>query len=241
MFFRRGIYLALFTACLLAGCRDYVRTPLDLYNHAEELQRAGDRRGALLLYLRAAELGSYRAQFALASYYRSGPRRDTAVARMWLQRAIASARKAAVEGDIEAPNLLAQLYFAGDGVTQDRREARRLWRIAIARGNRDAQYALAFSHFMERDYERARPLLQSAVEHGSHEAAMMLSRMYRNGWGVEQDVVRSVELLRQAADAKMHGAEQELTALLYGIDRAARDGHPEARQHLEALQVAEVF
>lgn len=63
------------------------------------------------------------------------------VTALWLLRPLVD------QGNADAEDMLGVMYFVGQGVTQNRAEAIRLYRLAAEQGNAHAQNSLAFAYF----------------------------------------------------------------------------------------------
>jgi len=87
------------------------------------------------------------------------------------------------------------MYFVGEGVSQDRAEATRLYRLAAEQGNIHAQDALGFVYLdgvgAQRDYAEAAKWFRRAADQGNVDAQFNLGGMYELGNGVRQDYVRA--------------------------------------------------
>jgi len=97
------------------------------------------------------------------------------------------------QGGASAQDLLAVMYFVGEGVSQDRAEATRLYRLAGEQGNIHAQDALGFVYLdgvgAQRDYAEAAKWFRRAADQGNVDAQFNLGGMYELGNGVPQDYV----------------------------------------------------
>jgi TPR repeat protein len=115
---------------------------------------------------------------------------------------------------------LGSLYFNGQGVEKDAREAARWDRLAADQGLAPAEAVLGSLYVqgqgVERDYAQAQKWLRLAAEQGFAPAEFGLGNLLANGQGVSRD-----------EDAAMR---------LYGL--AADHGFAAARASLEALQAA---
>jgi TPR repeat protein len=144
---------------------------------------------------------------------RSGVPRDAAEAAQWYGRAVASCRQAAAHGDLQAQTLLAFLYGAGKGVSQDRQEALRLWGEAARQGYPPAQLALAQLHHEAGRYEAAYPWLRQAARGGQAEAAYGLSLAHQLGQGAGRDPAEALRWLRHAARLGSTTARRQLRSM----------------------------
>ncbi len=104
------------------------------------------------------------------------------------ETAFNSFRKAAEQGEARALNNLGLMYFNGEGVTQDDKEAARWYLKAAEQGEARAQYNLGVMYasgegVTQDDKEAARWYLKAA-EQGEASAQHNLGVMYENGDGV---------------------------------------------------------
>lgn len=84
--------------------------------------------------------------------------------------------------------------------------------VMSAQGDPKAQYDLGQHFLAGADYEKALPLLESAVIQGSGGAAYQLSQMYYKGLGVEADQSKGLALIEMACERgdslALHGMAQ---------------------------------
>jgi TPR repeat protein len=113
---------------------------------------------------------------------------------------------------------LSQMYAHGNGVTQDRKEARRWLQRSAEHDNNEAQLVLGNAlreGFGEvQDYERAAMWLQRAAENGNADAQYSLALMYRSGMGVAEDRAKAYIWFNLAAAQGVAGAAAERDAVL---------------------------
>ena len=102
-------------------------------------------------------------------------------------------RPLAEQGNADAQFNLGLMYDNGQGVTQDYKEAARLYGLAAAQGNAKAQLNLGFMYGngqgVTQDYKEAARLYGLAAAQGDADAQYNLGLMYGNGQGVIQDNV----------------------------------------------------
>jgi TPR repeat protein len=101
-------------------------------------------------------------------------------------------------GDMKAMTLLGELYANGLGVPQNDAKAEEWYRLAAARGDREAMFALAMFRLRGRAGLRDR---DAAAKLGQPLAAYNLALLYIEGQLFPQDFTRAAELLRVAARA----------------------------------------
>ena len=113
---------------------------------------------------------------------------------------------------------LSQMYAHGNGVAEDRKEARRWLQRSAEHNNSEAQLelgnALREGLGEVQDYERAAMWLQRAAENGNADAQYSLALMYRWGTGVEPDRVKAYTWLNLAAAQGVAGAAAERDVVL---------------------------
>src|SRR5579862_3609168 len=118
------------------------------------------------------------------------------------------------QNDPVSMTLLAELYANGLGVPQDDNKAAEWYRLAAARGDRNAMFALAMFALTcragPRDREQSAKWLAAAAKLGHPEAAYDLALLYVEGQLFPQDFKRAAELLRVAADAGSPDAQYAL-------------------------------
>jgi TPR repeat protein len=131
---------------------------------------------------------------------------------------LAQVEKRAAGGDAQSQYLLGLVYQKGDIVRQDHRKAAGYFSQAAEQGHADARYQLACCYFagagVEQDNAKARSLLTSSADGGSVEAQYHLAGTYARGKG---------------------GVKKNYRKAAYWYDKAARQGHAEAKIHLEKL------
>ena len=83
------------------------------------------------------------------------------------------------------------MYFNGDGVPQDYKEALKWWRLAAEQGQARSQYNLGVmlkdGRGVPQDYKEAIKWFRLAAEQGVAKAQTNLGFMYEKGQGVLQD------------------------------------------------------
>jgi TPR repeat protein len=129
---------------------------------------------ALQLYRRAASAGDGEGMNAVGFRYNFATPPDLEKAIHWYCLALA-------RGNPRAMNNLAVLFYNGRGVTQDREEARNLWRQAVAHGSLNAQANLAIDQASdttrsESERREGYAMLRDAALQGSAFAQQVLRR-----------------------------------------------------------------
>jgi uncharacterized protein len=138
------------------------------------------------------------------------------------------------QGDAGAQDILAVMYYVGQGVPQSRAEAIRLYRLAAEQGNAHAQDALGFAYQngvgIERDVSEAAKWFRKSADQDNIDAQFNLGEMYELGTGLPQDYVRAYMWFALVAS---HGTRAYATR---SIDRVAQQMSPE--QIAEAQKLA---
>lgn len=104
------------------------------------------------------------------------------------------------------------MYYSGDGVTRDYKEAVKWFKLAAERGDILAQFYLGSMYDrgegVERDFKEAVKWYQLAAEQGVAGAKQSLGIMYLNGLGVIQDKSKAKQLFKDAcANGYAYGCE----------------------------------
>ena len=118
------------------------------------------------------------------------------------------------DSDPKAMTLLGELYAEGLGVPQDDRRAAEWYKLAAARGDSNAMFALAMFALNDRAGSRDRDAstrwLAAAAKLGHPLAAYDLALLYIEGQMFPQDFGRAAEFLRIAAQAGSADAQYAL-------------------------------
>lgn len=133
-------------------------------------------------------------------------------------------RYRAGQGDVKAQNLLGGMYYFGQGVPQDYREAAKWTRLAAEQGHATAQERLGHMYregqgVPENYYEAGKWLRMAveghrkAAEQGHAEAQYNLGRMYHDGEGVPQNDLEVAKWFRLAAEQGAPSAQYMLGLL----------------------------
>ena len=173
---------------------------------------------------------------AVAGGASAGPLEDgrAAYARGDYTTALRLLRPLVDQGNAGAQDILAIMYFVGQGVPQDRAEAIKLYRLAAEQGNAHAQDSLGFAYLdgveVQQDYAQAAKWYSKAADQGNIDAQFNLGTMYELGTGVPQDYVRAYMWLSLVAapGERIYASESR--------DRIAR--HMTAQQIAEAQKLA---
>jgi TPR repeat protein len=88
---------------------------------------------------------------------------------------------------------LASLYYLGDGIPRDYKEAARWFRAAADSGSAEAQNSLGVSYYkglgVALDYTEAARWLRLAAQHGLSSAETNLAYLYEQGRGLPLDYI----------------------------------------------------
>ena len=149
-------------------------------------------------------------------------------------------RTRAEQGDADAQARLGSMYFLGQRVPQDDREAVRWFRRAAEQGNAFAQFLLGTMYHNGRgvpqDDREAVRWYRRAAEQGEARAQANLGIMYFNGQGVPQDYVQAhkwfnlaaASSLPQAREARDYIATRMSSSQIAEAQRLAREWRPSA-------------
>ena len=118
-------------------------------------------------------------------------------------------RQKAEQGDINAQCKLGVMYYNGEGVPQDYREATYWYRKAARKGDPGAQYMLGIS---STGRQAARWLRRAAAQKLPPAEAVLANR-YEEGLGVRQSYAKAVALYRDAASRGWNDANFNLGVL----------------------------
>ena len=141
-------------------------------------------------------------------------------------------RFAAEQGNADAQALLGDMYYTGQGVSQDYQEAVKWYRLAAEQGVAQPQYNLGLMYNngqgVPQDYQEAVRWYHLAAEQGHANAQYSLGLRYATGVGVPQDYVQAHKWINLAAS--------RTTPEEAGDYRSARDA---VAEQMTASQVAE--
>ncbi len=141
------------------------------------------------------------------------------------------------KNDPKSMTLLGELYADGLGVPNDDKKAADWYKLAAARGDREAIFALAMFRLTGRagaiDRNEGAKLLAEAAKLGHVIAAYDLALLYLEGQLLPQDFTRAAELMKVAADAGNPQAQYAL-ATFYKEGRGVKMNAQEATRLLAA-------
>ncbi|KAF0221372.1 MAG: Sel1 domain-containing [Geobacteraceae bacterium] len=108
---------------------------------------------------------------------------------------------------------LGLMYYKGEGVREDKKEAFTWFCKAAEQGYAPARFSVGVMYYkgvgVERDREEAAKWLRKAADQGEAKAQFNLGLMYNNGEGVDKDRGEAVNWFRKAAK-QGHGNAQEI-------------------------------
>jgi TPR repeat protein len=208
-----------------------------------------NKKKALKLYEKAAELENNMAQFKLVYMYKDGEG-----GRKNYDKAFKLSKKLAESGHLGGLNLLGYCYCSGIGTEIDMQKAFELYQKATDLGNPKAQYNLAlmyeFGEGVEIDFDKAFELVKKSAEGGYLFGIALLGCYYNLGIGTNVDMKKAFELYQKAAilgnyDAQYHlallyeygnGVEKDINQAIYWYKKSAKQGFQNALNKLESLQ-----
>ena len=163
------------------------------------------------------------------------------------------ARVRAEQGDADAEVTLGSLYYHGQGVPQDYREALRWFQKSADQDYASGQYHVGVMHYygnaVPQDYREAIRLYRQAADQDYPTAQDQLGTMYAHGIGLPQDYVEAFSWYRKAADLGYargeehlgtmyyfgHGTTQDYIEAAFWYRKAADQGNPGAQYDLAAM------
>jgi TPR repeat protein len=155
-------------------------------------------------------------------------------------------RRVEEKSDPKAMTLMGELYAEGIAVANNDKKAEGWYKLAAARGDREAMFALSIFKMTGRggpiDRPEAARLMAEAAKLGHVVAAYDLALLHLEGQVVQQDLPRAAELMRMAADAgnpqaqyalatfykEGRGVKKDLDEAARLLGAAARAGHTDA-------------
>ena len=156
----------------------------------------------------------------------------------------------AENGDVEAQYNLALIYYRGDGIEEDKKEAFEWFEKAARQGDSDAQFYLAFSYMngegIEENKGEAFRWYKKSAERGNISAQNNLACCYDNGDGVEKDKEKAFKWFKKAAEQgdavaqnnlgncydKGSGVEEDKEKAIEWYIKSAEQGYADAQYNL---------
>lgn len=226
--------------------RSFSDSAVEAFKKGEEYDEKRDYQAAIACYQSAADEGHLLAQCKLGEIfmYGHGVKTDR-------DKAISLIEPVAKQGDAYAQRILGICYH----LKADEIKAREFYELAAKQGDIEAQEKLANSYTQGYyngpvDYNEAAKWYKLAADQGDHKAQYSLGVCYYEGRGIDQDYQKAVELFLKAEKQLSNvfaewalgicyeygqGVEpNEVTALKW-YKKAARNGHPEAKEKVKEL------
>ena len=159
----------------------------------------------------------------------------------------------AEQGQAGAQYHLGLMYYYGQGVDKDEKEAAKWFRKAAEQEHPEAQTSLSAMYFygqgVEEDEKEAVKWTHKAAEQGYYAAQYSLGVVYYHGRGVEEDKKEAAKWFHKAAEQGFLEAQHYLGVMYYygqGVEadekeaakwfrKAAEQGHPVAQYSLGVL------
>ena len=120
----------------------------------------------------------------------------------------------AIKGNAIAQYNLGEMYYHGEGVHQDYKQAVKWFTKAAKQGHAKAQYNLGVIYRqgdgVQKDYKQAVKWYIKSAEQGHAKAQHNLGLMYKQGEGVKQDYDKAVKWLTKAAEQGVAEAPNHL-------------------------------
>lgn len=134
-------------------------------------------------------------------------------------------QKLANKGNVGAQYKLATMYETGEGVSVSLEQAKHWYSRAGAAGSKAARQRNIYLNTKEQGYDRATGaawLNSVKVDASEHkvEAILLLGQLYGEGLGVEKDLNKSLELLKQVQVLGAADVESQIAAVQDEIDRS---------------------
>ena len=225
---RKAVYLGENTASLLNVGRQH-----------PEIMLTGDTELAAMSICKAAEGGNAVSMANMGIAYLNGYlgfEHD-------LEKGVAWLKRAAEKGQKGAMCLLAQFYETGEGVTQDYGEALKWLEKAAEKEYAPAQLTLADryfgSHQLKRDLAKVRSIIEKVLQKNPNNlgALAKLAYIYRDGLGVEENVVKAQELSTRRIGPLSRGAESLEAGSLDSLADCYRYGRGVDRDICRAVEL----
>ncbi|POG72248.1 kinase-like domain-containing protein [Rhizophagus irregularis DAOM 181602=DAOM 197198] len=171
-----------------------------------------NKKKAVELYKRAANLDHSVAQYNLACMYKEGKDiyRDN-------QEIVQLLKKSAKGGYLNGINMLGECYYVGIGTSIDKEKAFKLFEEAANLGHHEAQYRLGKMYrvddSVDKDDDKVFELAKKSAEGKNLNGMNLLGICYKIGIGTNVDKKKAFELLKEASDLGHKVAKRNLAAL----------------------------
>ena len=191
--------------------------------------------------LKDSENGNSEAQYKLGKYYYNSKDYDNAIRYF----------KMAIENENASAEIaLADCYFFGKGIEQDKEKAHEIYEKYAILGIAEAQYNLAYDYFfaicVDKDYKKAVEWYEKSANQGYVKAQNNLGFCYGKGYGVEKNLEKEVEWYIKSANQGNKMAQCNLAKCYYygsGVkkdvekarilwEKSAKQGHSIANSDL---------
>jgi uncharacterized protein len=133
------------------------------------------------------------------------------------------------------------MYFYGLGVPKSFPHAAKLLKVAVQKGNADAENKLGAMYNdglgLTQDHRMARELFRQSAEQGYPPGMVNLGRMYAEAIGGDRDEVRGFAWIQAAIDVGVPASMRELAYFELGAATARLDRHQLARAQQMASQL----
>lgn len=143
--------------------------------------------------------------------------------------------KAAEQGYAEAQSDIGTMYYKGQGVTRDYKEAVKWRRKAAEQGYAEAELALGAMYILGRgvtqDFKEAAKWFRKAAEQGNAEAQYNLGLMYYKGQEATRAYKEFVKWYRRAAELGLAGVFKYL-GFSYAVDHGVLQDNVKAHMWL---------
>ena len=161
--------------------------------------------------------------------------------------------RAAKQGDASAQFNLGWMYYNGEGVPKNDREAVKWFRLAAEQGDASAQFNLGWMYYngegVPKNDREAVKWFRLAAEQGDASAQYNLGVMYDNGYGVPENDIEATKWFRLATEQGVAIAQYNLGRMYYngeGVPKndreavkwfrlAAEQGLADAQSHLGVM------
>lgn len=146
-------------------------------------------------------------------------------------------QKLAQNGNVTAQYKLGTMYETGDGVTADIELAKHWYDLAAKSGLETAAQRQTYLDVKQQGFNKAKhsawlSRVKKEAELRKPEAVLLLAQLHRQGLGVEKDLSKSMELLKQVRILGNANAENEIAAVKAEIAQAKKS------QQLRQAQLA---
>ena len=151
-------------------------------------------------------------------------------------------------GGIPSENALGDMYYFGNGVTQDYKEAAKWYKKAAYDHNHIpgsvntayGQYSLGFMYYygqgVLKDYKEAIKLYKMAAEEGYSDSQYSLGWMYIHGEGVPENYKDGIKWYTKAAEQGNVNAQNSLGRIYYWGEGVLKDPKEGFKWHKKAAE-----